>query len=256
MAGAGFTAVVLLGYSLYAQSPRVRARTSIEPYKLEARIRRLTAFAFAALLLMMGFFLAGVPVNEPSADVASVTTTSGVAESSSGEDESLDSAENNGSSSTSGAFGGPPPQAELTPTQAFVPETAANATTELQSPNEAPVTASDDTTEATVVATPSEFTPEPTATSTPTPTPSPTPTPQPTLTPTPIDDPTGTIDTGGSTLWVRGTPGGANITLVRDGDIVILRGGSANRDGIIWQEIMTVDGVTGWIQLEFLQADA
>jgi hypothetical protein len=75
------------------------------------------------------------------------------------------------------------------------------------------------------------------------------------LTPTPIEDPVSTINTGGSTLWVRRSPGGANIALVRDGDIVILRSGRANRDGVLWQEIMTVEGVTGWVQTEFLASD-
>ncbi len=257
MAGAGFTAVVLLGFSLYSQSPRIRARTSIEPYKLEARIRRLTAFAFAALLLMMGFFLAGVPVDEPVADVTGVTTTtSGVAEADDAIDDELDSADSSDRSSASGAFNGPPPQTAATPTSSSNFEISTSATTEPQAPDVESAELAAATPDSAVADTPAEPTPEPTATATPTVTPSPTPTPKPTLTPTPIEDPTGTIATGGSTLWVRGTPGGANIALVRDGDIVIVRGGSANRDGVIWQQIMTVDGVTGWIQLEFLQTDA
>jgi hypothetical protein len=72
------------------------------------------------------------------------------------------------------------------------------------------------------------------------------------VTPTPIEGDTAQINTQGSTLWVRRTPSGQPLALASDGDTVILLPGHANQAGIMWQEVSTVNGVTGWVQLEYL----
>jgi hypothetical protein len=71
-------------------------------------------------------------------------------------------------------------------------------------------------------------------------------------TPTPIEAETAVIDTQGSTLWVRRTPGGQQLVIVADQDVVILSTGHAHQGGLLWQEIVTVSGVKGWVQNEFL----
>jgi hypothetical protein len=63
---------------------------------------------------------------------------------------------------------------------------------------------------------------------------------------------TATVNTNGSTLWVRRAPGGAELVIVRDGDLVLLLPGRANQGGILWQEVQTLAGFSGWVQLEFL----
>ena len=97
-------------------------------------------------------------------------------------------------------------------------------------------------------------TPRP-ATATSTPTPAPTETPFPTMTPTPIDGETAVVITQAGLTWLYQSPGGQQAEQVFDGDVVILRGGHANRDGDVWQEIMTVNGRWGWIPEEFLVYD-
>ena len=83
-------------------------------------------------------------------------------------------------------------------------------------------------------------------------TPLPTATPSPTVTPTPIEGKTGLIDTDGSTLWVRRSPGGQQLVLVRDNEVVLIENGRANQGGILWREIRTVNDIVGWVQAEFL----
>jgi hypothetical protein len=87
-------------------------------------------------------------------------------------------------------------------------------------------------------------------TSTPTPTPEATPTPS--LTPTPITEDTAVVSTGGSTIWLLRSPGGQNLDLMHDADIVILHSGHANQGGVLWQEISTLSGIRGWLKEEFL----
>jgi hypothetical protein len=86
-------------------------------------------------------------------------------------------------------------------------------------------------------------------------TPTPTETPVPTLTPTPITGQTAVIDIGGGNVWLHRSPGGQNLIILSSGDIVIVLNGRANQGGILWQEVMTVNGVVGWIQEEFLVFD-
>lgn len=101
--------------------------------------------------------------------------------------------------------------------------------------------------------TPTE-TPEPTSTATPVPSPTEEPTEVPTATPSPMppDQPTATIGVGTSTLWVRRTPGGQNLSLLRSGDTVLLLSGHANYNGLLWRQVSTLDGVVGWVQTAYL----
>ncbi|KAA3663809.1 MAG: hypothetical protein DWQ04_08945 [Chloroflexi bacterium] len=220
----------------------------------------MTGLALAMVLLAFGFFLAGVPLGIVEGETTAVTpptvTVSPEAVSNDvttedrvGEDEvvvvetavSLSISPAAVGSPESGAFAGPP--ATNTPIGP-IDTSGIGATDELLL-------------EGTITFTPTPLptstlppteTPRATSTSTPTPTMTPTPT----LTPTPIVGETAVINTGGSTLWVRRTPGGQSLSLVRNNDLVILSSGHANQGGILWREIRTVDGVLGWVQEEFL----
>jgi hypothetical protein len=96
---------------------------------------------------------------------------------------------------------------------------------------------------------------EATATPEPTLTPTPTVTPLPTLTPTPISGQTAVIDIGGGNVWLLRSPGGQILVILGNGETVIVLDGRANQGGSLWQEIMNVNGVVGWIQEEFLVFD-
>ena len=105
---------------------------------------------------------------------------------------------------------------------------------------------------ATVEVTIDPATVEPTPRPAETATPFPTETPLPSLTPTAILGETAALNTNGSTLWLKRSPGGQNMVLVKDGELVIIRAGRANQGGILWREVATVAGVEGWLQEEFL----
>jgi hypothetical protein len=75
------------------------------------------------------------------------------------------------------------------------------------------------------------------------------------VTPTPITGATAQIDSSGSNVWVYRSPGGQQLLLVADGDIVILLAGHANQGGVLWQEIQTVNGQVGWIEEIYLAFD-
>lgn len=242
-------AFIVLSIALYWQSPSVRMRTPLEPYRIESRIRSLTMVALMFLLLGLGLFLAAVPL-ERSSNSGTVdepaTATVDLA--------SLSSSTNAAGTPVSGAF------AAVEPTEAVTARVesagggggrAVSAETNT-TPTGQPVSQGT-TTIITPTAVPATDSPVPTNTPTQTPTPSPTATPFPTLTPTPITDPTATVNTGGSTLWVRQTPGARNVALLQDRTVVILRSGIANRDGVLWQEIETVEGVLGWVPQTLLE---
>lgn len=249
--------------SLYWQSPRSRVRASLEPYRLSGRVRSLTMLALALLLLAVGFFVAGVPLDGSGTGAA----LSGGGDSA--ESAALADAPNQTAGATptprltpvTGAFGGPPaatavPSADEAEAEGVGGEDSAETVPALTA---TPGTTPDATATATpspapsATATPTSL--PPTATPTTTPTPSPTITPTPTVTPTPISGPTAVINTQGSTLWVRLTPGGRNIALIRDRDVVLLGTARASQAGIIWQEITTVNGILGWVQLEYLEIE-
>jgi hypothetical protein len=213
--GLGTFIFILLAY--LAQSPGFLLRAGLSGYRLDLRAKAFTGYALACLLLTLGFFLAGVPLEPVGGEAAVMTTTP---------------------ESTDGTA-----VAELDET---VTITAAGLT---------PAPASERATE-TVTATPvpgPTLTPTP-VTSTPTNTSTlvPTPTATPTLTPTPIDAETAVIDTDGSTLWIRRSPGGQTLLIIHDQDVVIVRNGRAHQGGILWREVSSVTGVIGWVQEEFL----
>ena len=251
----GFGALLAATFSYLAQSPHSLKRIGLAGYRLDLRVREFTGYTLALLLLAFGFFLAGVPLGGENATAVSnsdsVVTATPAQVPELGEDDfveetavsPLELSENEPSSTNSpstGAFGGPPGSETETPE----PDAAVDANIETAS--------------ATITRTPvpnNTSSPTEIPLSTRTPTPNPTKTATPTLTPTPIEGETAVVNTGGSTLWVRRSPGGQTLTLLRDGDIVILSAGHGNQGGIIWREIRTVNNVLGWIQEEFLLLD-
>lgn len=244
-------ALLILGLALFIQTPALARRNGL-PFS----VRTLTGYAFALILLAIGFFVAGVPVGQTT--TPTVTTNLTATPTSQFDNvvilPSPTSAETEVEVTTppltpiTGAFGGPPPT-QITPT----------LTTTLTLTEE-PTADEDETVTATATARPTNTpsatsTASPTTTASPTPTitPSPTPTPTPTWTPTPITGPTAQVASNGSTLFVRRYPGGTEtITFVNDGDTVLLLPGRANQGGILWQEISTVNGIEGWVPYELL----
>ena len=243
-------ALVAIGLALIGQTPRFMKRAGLGGYRFDLRIRAYTGYGFALLLLAIGFFLAGVPLG-PQANGETVVVVA-TPTPPSGEQVAATPADNEDSSGfpgpitpETGAFPGLPPEL-LTPNAEDGDE-----------PDEtpAPTTAVDVT--ATLTPPPANTltpTPGPTTTATPTSTPTPTPTqtPTPTLTPTPILGETAVINALGSNIWVRRMPGGQTLFLVSDRETVILLSGRANQGGVIWREISNLNGLTGWIQAEFL----
>ena len=243
---AGLFALLFNTLALMAQS----GRSLLFGRRLDARARSLTGFGLAATLLAFGFFMAGVPLDDGMGETDSSTAlNAGVSSQiivvtatyTPASPDEIALIEESATRPPSGT-----PQ-----TGAFVPL----ATDEGESADGS-VTA--DATETITPAPPNatepaepSTTPKP-ATATPTPTPAPTATPFPTMTPTPIDGETAVIITQSGLTWLYQSPGGQQAGQVFDGDVVILRGGHANRDGNLWQEVMTVNGRLGWIPEEFL----
>lgn len=264
LAAAG--ALVAIGLAYLGLSPRFARRIGLDIYRLDLRVRAFTGYAFALLLLALGFFLAGVPIGENPAGNESVAESTpeatatptlpvlseeGLAEVTPGVLPSATPTIGATSSTpATGAFGGLPPSlASPTPEEE---ESGPAGTSEAATPEA-------ETTEAappppTPTGEP-EITPTATESPTATPTPTPTDTPTPTITPTPITGATARIDSSGSNVWVYRSPGGQQLLLVADGDIVILLAGHANQGGVLWQEIQTVDGQVGWIEEIYLAFD-
>jgi cytoskeletal protein RodZ len=269
--GMGVTAVLALLMTVLAymaQSPRALVRLGLAGQRLDLRVKLFTGYALASLILMLGFFLAGVPldtgsttaITTPTSEIANIQPTSAdtgamgdlpptaviTENSQTTETETTD--ESSTQTPSSGAFGGPPPSSS---DGVATEETQPSATPEQVGPSPTP---GDDA--GTAVPAPTTNgetnTATPTASPTATNTPLPTATPTPTITPTPIEGITGTINTDGSTLWVRRSPGGQNLVIVQDNEIVLVENGRANQGGILWREIRTVSGIVGWIQAEFL----
>ncbi|MEJ2749492.1 MAG: hypothetical protein P8183_16550 [Anaerolineae bacterium] len=219
-----------------AQSPQLAARPMFRRLGLSLRARTFTGYALALMLLTGGFFLAGVPIEPQAAPevtaVSAITPFPDVATPTVPEEVETAVPTAVISSGQSGAFSGPPPTAAGESGETAVPTTATPGS-EIQPPT------------ATTA-------PPPAGATATTPTPTPTNSPTPTVTPTPIEGETATINTGTSTLWVHRSPGGQTLVLVRGGETVILLTGHANQAGILWQQIMTVDGTVGWVQEEFV----
>lgn len=271
LVGMGITAVIamlMIIIAYLAQSPRALVRLGLGGYRLDLRVKLFTGYALASLILMLGFFLAGVPlgssvnataVSTPISEIATSDPTQPdtgamveletAVPSSSNPASTNSTAENGAQTPSSGAFGGPPPSndenaATETPTLTATPEQAGPSAMPRNDDVETAVPTSPASNSSTTVT----ATPSPTATATPLPTATPTPT----ITPTPIEGETATIDTNGSTLWVRRSPGGQQLVLVTDNEVVLLENGRANQGGILWREIRTVTGILGWVQEDFL----
>jgi hypothetical protein len=247
-------ALVTITLSWLGQSPHLMRRLGLSATRLDLRVRALTGYALALLFLAIAFFLAGVPL-EPTPEPQTLARSDSVLSAASEDmpdtnnNTSIDAADLPVTPATpeTGAFSGPP----LSRPTATVTEDAAEgdeptATTESQ--------AVEATGPITPTTGPAETQPSPTTAPQPTATATslPTETPFPTLTPTAIAGETATVSTSGSTLWLKRSPGGQNLVLVRDGDIVLLRSGRANQAGVLWREVATVTGVEGWLQDQFL----
>jgi hypothetical protein len=255
--GMGLSALgtlLFLVLALIAQSPGFMKRTGLIGARLDLRVRSFTGFALAMLLLAIGFFLAGVPLESvpqttaagpvvPAATDPIPTSIPDVIEDSSPPTEQATTQ----ATPATGAFGGPPPSATPTAEQTAAPEATNEEVVEetlaIESTTTAPPGPSP---------TPTVTAADPTNTPTVTPTPAPTETPLPTLTPTPIAGETAIVDAGGSTVWLHRSPGGQNIVTVGSGERVIVLGGHANQGGILWREVSTLNGTIGWIEEEFL----
>ena len=229
-----------------AQSPQFYARPLFKQLRLGSRARSFSGYALALMVLAGGFFLAGVPIGPPTTSdataVAVMTPFSDLGASTVVEEgTAVPTTTATTRTSQSGAFAGPPPTVEGDEAVTAV-SPADNVEPEIPSPTAttAPLPAG-----AIITATPRIV---PTGT----PTPLPTDTPTPTVTPTPIEGETATLNIGTSTLWMRRTPGGQTLVLVRGDETIILLPGHANQAGILWQQIMTVDGTVGWVQEEFV----
>jgi cytoskeletal protein RodZ len=254
--GMGLSAVgallaLILAY--IGQSPQFLNRSGLKRARLDLRVRALTSYAIALLILAIGFFLAGVPLDSQpeSNSMESQSPEDGTAVS----DESSSSFDDVAVSSTSptvastpatpetGAFAGPPEPTE--PSEEASVDTAEVITSTVANSTLAPdfPTAPDEAS-----ATPSA-TPSPTPTATPTPTQTPTPT----LTPTPISGETAVVNSGGNMVWLRRSPGGQDLVLVNDNEILLLLPGHANQGGQLWQEVSTLEGVAGWILEDLLE---
>lgn len=264
-----FGALVAIGLALLAQSPRLLSRLNLTGQRLDLRARSFTGYGFALLLLALGFFLAGVPLDEadraanggePLAEVtaaidepvvagtiAVVETDATAGQSGTGAMIGLGSSE---PGSGSGAMpGAAPPESEP------VAGSILTGTVEINVPPGAELVAPPG--EGTLAPTlPPAETPTTTPTATLFPTATPTVTPAPTLTPTPIYEPTALVNAETSTLPVRHIPGGQVLVVLVRGDTVILRSGRAFHSGQTWQEISTVDGIVGWVPDRFLEYPA
>ncbi|PID85983.1 MAG: hypothetical protein CSA11_09140 [Chloroflexi bacterium] len=244
MALSALGALIFTGLSLVGQSPKFLARAKLQGVRLDSRVRMFTGYGFACVLLGFGFFLAGVPLNgtpltEQTAvliptPTAKETTIAIVGSSVTTPTPSATNTAEFSRSGTpaSGAFVGLP--------AAEGEDSTSIAGTESEADSSA------------AAVTPLTETSTQTNTPTPTPTATPTSSPTPTLTPTPIVGETAVVDLGGSTIWLRNTPGGQKTIIINSGDIVILLDRHANRAGHFWREVSTVKGVRGWLPVEFL----
>lgn len=270
-------AMLALLLAFLAQSPRFMRRLGLDVYRLDLRVRAFTGYALAALLLLLGFFLAGVPLGPPVPPeqmVAEVTATLTLPAGTADVPATLTRSAITGTVSiatpsvtprvgedtpASGAFGGLPPR-PATATVQWTP--AAGTTGDAATPPVAALTPTGEV-EVTATGTPTRVTtptPSVTPTSTPTPTPSPTPTstpsptatPTPTLTPTPIDAETAIVDGNGGSIWLYRSPGGQRLVMIEDDATVILLPRHASQGGILWRQVMTVQGFTGWVDERYL----
>lgn len=259
-----FGALIAITLAFLVQSPRLLTRFKLSGQRLDLRAKSFTGYGLALLLLAMGFFLAGVPLDREELASLPAATQPADGEEPAGTGSPLDETADAGgeapaggqpggqtgamsgiptsSSGQSGAMGGLPTSAGTLEAGEIITGTLEPGTSD-----EPPATPEAEATPPT----PTE-TAEPPATATRAPTATPTPEPSPTPTPTPILVPTARIGDETSTLPVRRLPGGAVLVVLVRGDTVIPLPGRSYRSGEVWREVMTVNGVTGWIQDRFL----
>ncbi len=84
------------------------------------------------------------------------------------------------------------------------------------------------------------------------PLPTPTSTPLPTATSTPAPS-TATVSSGVG-VWLRDAPGvdSEQIEWLLDGTVVIMLDGQQPIDDLVWQQVQTESGVTGWVAFDFI----
>lgn len=280
MGFAALATLLFLFLAFIAQSPRLLRRLGLDVYRLDLRVREFTGYALAGLLLVLGFFLAGVPIGgqaaaQPAAptstatqqvvadlplDVPGTLTRSAITQTVAIPTPSL-TPRVTGQTPVSGGFGAGSRQTQAPEVTVTVTVTITGVVTP-SIPTLTPTGDPDDNS-PTATGTPTRvtsptpsLTPTPTETptpsATPTMTPSPTATPTPSLTPTPIDAPTATVDPSRSNVWIYRSPGGQELILTPGGSTVIVLPRRSSQGGFLWREVMTVDGLTGWIDDAYL----
>lgn len=251
VSAAGALLALILAY--IGQSPQFLNRSGLKRARLDLRVRALTSYAIALLILAIGFFLAGVPLGpqpetNSTEDQSAGTETALSDEMGSNFDDVAVSSTSPTAASTpatpeTGAFAGPPATSEVLEEGTIDAAEVITPTVGNSTPGPDFPAASED-----VTATPSV-----TPSSTPTATPTPTNTPTPTLTPTPISGETAVVNSGGNMVWLLRSPGGQDLVLVDDNEILLLLPGHANQGGQLWQEVSTLEGVAGWILEDLLE---
>ena len=73
-------AMLMTGLAYLAQSPRALLRLGLGGYRLDLRVKLFTGYALASLILMLGFFLAGVPIDDSTRTTAVTTPNSDTAD--------------------------------------------------------------------------------------------------------------------------------------------------------------------------------
>lgn len=278
-------ALLFVTLALIGQSPGVMRRLGLDVYRLDLRVRAFTGYAFACLLLIAGFFIAGVPIGdaqepEPVAQGGGTTPEPGETSPTTVTDfedifstppitATLSLTESLTSTPTRPATGAMGGVTSRTPTvDAAEANGTGDATPDIPTPTEegagvdadgAPLPTETGTPTPVSTDTPSPtptFTPSPTPSETPTVTPTPTATETPSLTPTPVEGPTATVNSDGANIWLYRSPGGQELMLVSHGETLLLLAGHANQGGAPWREVQTLQGVEGWIAERFLDYGA
>lgn len=251
---AAFGALVAIFLAYLAQSPRLLSRLKLTGRRLDLRARSFTGYGLALLLLALGFFLAGVPLD--GGEAGSVAESTGLP----AEGETAGTimlghatAESEIAGGQSGAMVGMPTQPPGGASGAMSGLITPQATLEPGEIITETLDATADNPPSAATPLPPAGTPEPEATATRFPTATPSPEPSPTPSPTPILLPTARINDQTSTLPVRRLPGGPVLVVLVRGDTVIPLAGNAFHSGEVWQEIQTVDGVIGWVPDRFLE---
>ncbi len=127
-------------------------------------------------------------------------------------------------------------------------------------PTRTPTPTPPPTATASPTARPATATPSPTPTRTPSPTPSitptPTPSPTPSATPTPTAVPTpwsAVVTTNGRGLFLRASPGGTILGVLKEGDRVYVLAGPVRAYGREWLLVMDEEGRRGWVAAQYVR---